>query len=110
MEQMTIDDLFAPNFENLGDFNEMSESDIAEKLGEAVGLSFHYNETFKEYQTKVNKTFISVHLSHYSEGTNNGRAFISCGWWIATQGASGPFDSMKSAAKFLYKAKRRAET
>lgn len=107
-KQMDIFDLMAPEDIKAKDFRTMTIEEIADYLGDLLGLKFTYNETFGEYVAKVGKRTLDVHLSTYSLGLNDeksGKPFISCGWSETGAGEGSPCDSLEEAYNFLRRAK-----
>ena len=108
--QIDIFDLLTPDDIKSKDFREMTIEEIADYLGEKLGVKFTYNETFGEYVAKVGKRTLEVHLSTYSlfNDEKSGKPFISCGWSEAGAGGGSPCDSLEQAYAFLKRAKETA--
>lgn len=107
--QIDIFDLLTPDDIKSKDFREMTIEEIADYLGDLLGLKFKYSELFGEYIAKVGKRTLELRLGtyhyHFSD-KRNGDPFISCGWLEAGAGQGLPCDSLEEAYNFLRRAKR----
>ena len=94
--QMTIWD-FLPS-ESLED---IPEEEMVQRIGNAIGVAFTWNDFFKEYRTKVGKWTLSVEYSRYfvDDEDNEGRGarFIGCDYQTNHCGKSAPCDSIEEA-------------
>lgn len=100
--QMTIWDFLPP--ENLED---ISEEEMVQRVGEAVGVVFTWNDFLKEYQAKIKGYTLSVEYDRYivDDETGKGRRFIGVGFMKKNEGAAGPCDSIDEAIKWFKKRK-----
>ena len=107
--QIDIFDLLTPDDIESKDFREMTVEEIADYLGDLLGLKFKYSEIFNEYIAKVKKRTLEIHLSKYNLNDERfGQLFISVGWLEAGSGAGSPCDSLEQAYAFLKRAKETA--
>ena len=83
MYQMTIFDI------QQNELEQYSEEQMAQIIGEALGLHFKYNPMLEVYETKVQGHTIDVHYSRYDTlDDNQGKLFIG----IGIQKNSGDFE------------------
>lgn len=108
--QIDIFDLLTPNDIKSKDFREMTIEEIADYLGEKLGVKFKYNELFEQYDAKVGKKrILELHLSTYLlNDERDGKPFISAGYREPGAGGGRPCDSLEEAFSYLRKAKETA--
>lgn len=63
-----------------------------------------------EYEYKWSHSKMNVHESHYAEGVNGGRRFISVDWSSSLEGRSFPCDTLAQVLKLVESSVDRAET
>lgn len=111
MNQIDIYDLLTPEDLTAVNFHTMSIEEITALLGDRLGLTFKFNGFFNEYQAKVGARVLSVRISHYTAGVNDGAAFLSCGYHDTKgnmEGCGRPCDSLAEAFNFFHRAKEGA--
>ena len=92
------------------DFVTMDLNQVAEIIGNKVGVKLNYDDYLEEYIGTVGKIKITVGMSTYKvthEGSETliaGRKFISAGWGMSTEGGGRPCDSIDEAVEYLQKA------
>lgn len=102
--QMTIwDYLPAENLEDI------PEDVMARRIGDAIGVTFTWDDFFEEYRAKVGKWILSVNYSRYfanvDDNEGRGARFISCDYQSNRSGKSAPRDSIKEAIEWFLKNK-----
>lgn len=101
--QMSIFDFLEPE---LTDFLKMTEAEIAEYIGDQLGLKFVYNNHLERYECNVKKNYkldLEV-LTYWTSDYRNGKKFISAGHQLTTgsyRGGGKPCDSLDEAVKYL---------
>ena len=95
--QMTIWDLIPRSLE------EISEEEMVQRVGDALGVKFVWDKFFEDYRAKVGKSTLMIHYSHYN-GVYNNALFISCGIDSGpphSTGAGAPRDSIEEAIEWF---------
>ena len=97
--QISIFDLLKPDYP---DFHTMTEAEIVQYIGNALGLSFRYDDFLEQWEAKKGKAIFTVNLHRYLSSWHkgdeeNGELFISCGYSVGTYGWGRPCDSMEEA-------------
>lgn len=96
MYQMTIFDFEPSELENI------PIEQTVERIGQALGLTFKYNDYLQTYQAKIKQYIVSVNYSRYTTyDANHGDRFISCGIDSKLGGSHSPEDSVEEAIAFL---------
>ena len=102
--QMTIWDYLSE--ENL---EEIPEEEMAKRIGDAIGVTFTWDNFLEEYRAKVGKWILSVEYSRYfaSVDDNEGRGarFIGCDYQSNRSGKAAPCDSIKEAIEWFLRNK-----
>lgn len=97
--QMTIWDLMPQeSLENI------PENEMAERIGNAIGVKFVKNDFYGDYRCKVGKFTLSVEYERYfpEYGSEEpGALFIGCDFMSKTGGSSSPKDSIEEAIIFF---------
>lgn len=108
--QMTIWDLLPEeSLENI------PEEEAVRRIGDAIGVSFDYNNFFGDYRVKVGKYTLMIEYARYftdMDDMNNeegkGELFIGVGYEDNKHcGASAPVDSIKEAIEWFEKWRER---
>lgn len=102
-EQLSIFDFMKPPERNLDD---LTEKEMVEIVGDAIGVQFKLRDTFWGYQAKVGKGILSCEFSNYTLDDNHNR-FISCDCQMKHKGFNSPCDSIDGAVNFFRKAIQR---
>ena len=104
MYQMTIWDYM--NQESLED---IPEDVMARRIGDAIGVTFTWDDFFEDYRAKVGKWILSVNYSRYfanvDDNEGRGARFISCDYQSNRSGKSAPLDSIKEAIEWFLRNK-----
>lgn len=103
--QMSIFDFLEPE---QADFHKMTLADIADYIGEQLGVMFIYNNHLGQYECNIGKKYIlSLELSTYwTNDHRNGEKFISAGHQLfkgSYTGGGCPCDSLEEAVEYLRK-------
>ena len=103
MNQLTIFDILKP--ENV-DIDSLPESDMVQKVSDAIGISFTYNSWFDEYMAKLKKQKLELSLcySTYTATDRIGQRFISVGYSTKQgdhAGGGRPCDTIEEAIKYF---------
>ena len=81
------------------DLNEITEEDMANIVGRALGLTFTRNE-FGDYSAKIKNLTLSVSFSNYMIDDHS--RFIAVHWQKkTTSGGGGPCDSVREAVSWF---------
>lgn len=99
--QMSIFDFIECNENSIED---MTSKQLAEIIGQAIGIDFKPSGWKDQYEFKIKKFKMTVRKSHYSCDTminKEGDAFISCGYSYGIGGAGSPIDTIDGAIKFF---------
>lgn len=106
--QMTLWEYLTPTQPD-ADFHNMTEAEMVDYVGKAIGLTFTYNDFFERYEVKVKgikKRFVlDIHYDHYSTSWKsddaNGGLFISVGYDYSHGGGGSPCDSLEEAIDYF---------
>lgn len=101
--QMSIWDFLGDEKTQEG-FFDLTDKEIAEVIGERLGVCFVYNNYLEHWEYKIKKkSRIDLSKSKYSlAGEKNGQPFISAGWdYKSTEGGGCPCDSIDEAVNYL---------
>ena len=98
--QMTIWD-FLPS-ESLED---IPEEEMVQRIGNAIGVNFVWNDYYKEYQAKLKGYTLSVEYDRYcidlDEDIGAGHRFVGVGFMKKGEGCAGPCDSIDEAIEWF---------
>lgn len=101
--QMSIFDFMDQEETGIGD---MTSKQLAEIIGQAIGVDFKPSGWKDEYEFKKKKYSMSIRKSHYACDTGmnkEGDPFISCGYSYGIGGAGSPIDTISGAITFFKK-------
>ena len=102
--QMTIWDLMPQeSLENI------PENEMAERIGNAIGVKFVKNDFYGDYRCKVGKFTLSVEYDHYfpEYGSEEpGALFIGCGCNFNLGGTGAPCDSIAESIEWFEREKK----
>lgn len=87
--------------ENQTDLDKISEAQMVQEIGAALGLTFSKCDFFGDWRAKIGKMTLCLEYSNYFEGINGGRRFIGADAETGTAGASSPCDSIDEAIEFF---------
>lgn len=92
--QMTIWDLIPRSLE------EISEEEMVQRIGDALGVSFQRNDFFEDYRATFSQITLTLKYQHYADG---GTLFIGCGYENKKDhsGAGAPRDSIEDAIEWF---------
>lgn len=91
--QLTIFDWMPVDYPDIED---VTEAELAQIIGDAIGFKFVYMDYFDEWQAKAKKMRLDLKISQYNL-TNNHNKFIGCGYSKRTSGGGAPMDSIADA-------------
>lgn len=80
------------------DLDKISEPDMVEQIGAALGVKFTKNDFFGDYRVKIGKITLCLEYSTYFD---DGRRFIGADVETKSAGASSPCDSIEEAINFF---------
>lgn len=95
--QMTIFDLMPLDYPSIED---VTEEELAQIIGDALGVRFVYMEFFDNWQAKTKKMRLDFEISNYQLADNHNK-FIGCGYTLGTSGGGAPRDSVEDAIKWF---------
>ena len=95
--QLTIFDWMPVDYPDIED---VTEAELAQIIGDAIGVRFVYKDFFGNWQAKRGKMNLDFEISNYQLADNHNR-FIGCGYSIGTSGGGAPRDSVEDAIKWF---------
>ena len=105
--QLTILDM-VEQVSTYPDINDITESEMAKLVGNALGLNFKYNQDFERYEANIptrkrsQKPKISVSFRNYAMDDNHDR-FLSAGYTYNLGGGGGGYPTIEKALEYLEK-------
>ena len=86
------------------DLDALSEEEMVERISDATGLMFIYNDYLERYEARLSKhDKFSVRFDNYAESVKGGARFIGCDYDYHNGGCGQPCDSLDEAIKFFKK-------
>ena len=81
----------------------ITEAEAAAIVGQALGLTFRYNDFFKQWETEKGPLRLHISYSHYTCRDLEGILFIGVGWsnHRRNEGGSAPRDSIQDAIAYF---------
>lgn len=97
LEQLSIFDIMPMSFP---DINEIPEAEAARLVGSRIGVSFRYNERFRQWEGKRGKLRLSLNYDHYNKLDSNA-LFLGVGYEFGTSGGGAPCDTIEQAVRYF---------
>ena len=84
---------------------DIPEEEMVQRIGNAIGVNFVWNDYYKEYQAKLKGYTLSVEYDRYcidlDEDIGTGHRFVGVGFMKKGCGAAGPCDSIDEAIEWF---------
>lgn len=88
------------------DIKNISEAEAVRIVGEEIGMTFAYNDRFREWQAKRGKLKLSMEYGHFNLNDNHD-LFLGVGYAFGTDGGGSPSNGIEAAIKYFERVKER---
>lgn len=82
------------------DINDISEAEAVQMVGNAIGLTFVYNDFFEQWQAKKEKMKLRLKYDHFCLDDNQ-YLFLATYYQYGTRGGGSPCSGIEGAIKYF---------